>query len=160
MNGVIKAGNGGAYIEEAINLCRRVFVETLSPLYGEEGSASFFRFLEGDKLKKALNSGESELYIMLSEEKVCSAICVSGGEHISLCFTDVCCRRRGYGRAVFERIITDYPTADFTVNSSPLGYEFYKALGFVPTDMEIIKDGIIFTPMLRKAAARSEVFGK
>ena len=48
---------------------------------------------------------------------------------------------------MFRRLIEDYPDETITLNSSPYGLPFYKAIGFVPTDEEKTVNGNRFTPM-------------
>ena len=52
-----------------------------------------------------------------------------------------------YGAFDKKTLIGDIPYGTITLNSSPYGLPFYKALGFVPTDNEQIVNGIRFTPM-------------
>ncbi len=40
-----------------------------------------------------------------------------------------------------------FPGETITLNSSPYGLLFYRAIGFVPTDEEKTVNGIRFTPM-------------
>ena len=48
---------------------------------------------------------------------------------------------------MFRRLLEDYPNETITLNSSPYGRPFYKAIGFVLTDEEKTVNGIRFTPM-------------
>ena len=55
--------------------------------------------------------------------------------------------RRGIGTQMSRRSLEDYPNEAITLNSSPYGLPFYKAIGFVPTDEEKTVNGNRFTPM-------------
>jgi len=48
---------------------------------------------------------------------------------------------------MFRSLLEDFPNEKITLNSSPFGVVFYKAIGFVPTDEEKTVNGIRFTPM-------------
>ena len=56
-------------------------------------------------------------------------------------------RGKGIGKALFKAFGIDTPGRVFTVNAALPAYGFYKKMGFVPTDIEKIEDGLIFTPM-------------
>ena len=51
------------------------------------------------------------------------------------------------GRKLFKRMREDFPRRTITLNSSPYGLPFYKALGFTSKDSEQTVNGIRFTPM-------------
>ena len=48
---------------------------------------------------------------------------------------------------MFRCLLEDYPDETITLNSSPFGLPFYKAIGFGATDEEKTVNGIRFTPM-------------
>ncbi len=68
-------------------------------------------------------------------------------KHICFFFVDGRYHRRGIGTRMFRHLLEDYPNETITLNSSPYGLHFYKAIGFVPTDEEKTVNGIRFTPM-------------
>ena len=72
-------------------------------------------------------------------------------KHICFFFVDGRYHRRGIGTRMFQRLLVDYPDETITLNSSPYGLLFYKAVGFVPIDEEKTVNGIRFTPMEYKA---------
>ena len=113
--------------ESALRLAWKVFSEYESPDYAPEGTAEF---------KKALND---EKYLAgIREDKA----------HICFFFVDGTYHRRGIGTRLFERMREDFTGRNVTLNSSPYGLPFYKALGFTPTDREQTINGIRFTPMV------------
>ena len=67
--------------------------------------------------------------------------------HICFFFVDGEYHRRGIGTKLFKRMREDFPSQSITLNSSPYGLPFYKALGFTATDSEQTVNGIRFTPM-------------
>ena len=62
-------------------------------------------------------------------------------------FVDGSYHRRGIGSRLIRHVLNDYKGGSVTLNSSPYGLPFYKAVGFVPTEEEKTVDGIRFTPM-------------
>ena len=67
--------------------------------------------------------------------------------HICFFFVDGEYQRLGIGRKLFKRMREDFSERRITLNSSPYGLPFYKALGFTATDSEQTVNGIRFTPM-------------
>ena len=106
-------------------------------------------FLFGGELDGKLRDGSAQMYVCITDDKLCGAMAVRDGGHITLAFVPREYQRMGIGRRLFERISEDNPGVCFTVNSSPVGVPFYSSLGFAPTDMERMEDGILFTPMTR-----------
>ena len=72
-------------------------------------------------------------------------------KHICFFFVDGRYHRLGIGTKMFRRLLEDFPDETITLNSSPYGLPFYKAIGFVPTDEEKTVNGIRFTPMKYEA---------
>ena len=62
-------------------------------------------------------------------------------------FVDGSYHRRGLGSRLIRHVLNEYKGETVTLNSSPYGLSFYKAVGFVATDEEKTIDGIRFTPM-------------
>lgn len=145
---IIKLCPDDSRINEALTLAAEVFTEFEAPLYSKEGAESFFAFLNGENLRRKLSDGSAVIYIY-EDDGIRGMMAVRDGSHICLAFVEREYQRRGVGRALFDCILSDYPNANITVNAAPTGYEFYKRLGFMPADMELVEDGIIYTPMIR-----------
>ncbi|MCI7768334.1 MAG: GNAT family N-acetyltransferase [Oscillospiraceae bacterium] len=137
-------------IDEALALAARVFNETLAPIYSKSGAENFMAFVNGRELREHLLSGDHKLYVCSEGCTVIGMMMIRDGSHISLAFVDGGYRGTGVGRELFSRITEDYPDVKFTVHAAPPAEGFYKRLGFVPTDMERIEDGITYIPMERK----------
>ena len=137
-------------IDEALALAARVFGETLAPIYSKSGAEHFMAFVNGQKLRECLLSGNHKMYICSESCTVIGMMMIREVSHISLAFVDSEYRGTGVGRELFARISEDYPQAKFTVHAAPPAEGFYRRLGFVPTDMERLEDGIIYIPMERK----------
>lgn len=149
MNRIIRLGPADDRIEKALELAYEVFCECEAPLYSAEGAESFTAFLYGDRFKAGLTDGSAVVYICEENGDITGMMAIRDGRHICLAFVKHGQRQKGIGRMLFERIISDHPGRDITVNAAPTGYEFYKHMGFIPADMELMDDGIIYTPMIR-----------
>lgn len=149
MERIIKVGYSDGLLKNALELVWNVFLEFEAPCYPEIGVEHFKSFLFGGELDGKLRDGSAQMYVCTIDYKLCGAMAVRDGGHITLAFVSREYQRRGIGRRLFERISEDNPGVCFTVNSSPVGVPFYSSLGFVPTDMERMEDGILFTPMKR-----------
>lgn len=113
------------------------------------------RFLTGRKLRNSILIGSGAVYICIADGETVGMAAVTkryskDALHLSLAFVKGEYQHRGVGRALIDKIILDHPGRDITVNASPVGYGFYNAMGFVPTDMERMTDGLIFTPMIKR----------
>ncbi len=137
-------------ISEALSLALRVFDEVEAQIYPPSGREHFAAFVTGDELKKHIASGNMKIYICSESCTVIGMMAVRNKSHISLAFVDGEHRSTGVGRELFERICEDHPESRFTVNAAPPAEMFYRKLGFIPTDMERLEDGIIYIPMIRK----------
>ncbi len=130
--------------EAALRLAWQVFTEYESPDYATEGTDEFKKALNDEKYLAGIRyygafDGDRLAGILgIREEKA----------HICFFFVDGTYHRRGIGTRLFERMREDYTGRTVTLNSSPYGLPFYKALGFIPTDKEQTINGIRFTPMV------------
>ncbi|MBQ7782788.1 MAG: GNAT family N-acetyltransferase [Oscillospiraceae bacterium] len=134
-------------IYDALELAGRVFMQFEAPMFTAEGVDNFFRYINGKKLSDKLSEGSAVIYAYMDDEIIRSMLCICGGSHISLCFTDGEYQRKGMGSALLEAAFTENKSDCYTVNASPCGVNFYRRHGFVPTDMELMENGIIYTPM-------------
>ena len=129
--------------DKALQLAWRVFCEFESPDYAPEGTEEFKKCLNDDAYLAGLRYygafDEERLVGMLGiREEIC---------HVCFFFVDGEYQRLGIGRKLFKRMREDYSGCTITLNSSPYGLPFYKALGFAATDSEQTVNGIRFTPM-------------
>lgn len=130
-------------IPSALSLAGEVFSKYESPVYSEGGTEEFYRCLHDEKYLLGITyygafDGKTligEIGILLEQRHICFFF-VKGSYH-----------RKGIGTKLFGQLLRDIPHGTITLNSSPYGLLFYKALGFVPTDNEQIVNGICFTPM-------------
>ena len=129
-------------IPAALELCWRVFLEFEAPEYPAEGVAAFRASLDDDERTRRLR-----FYGAFDGETLVGVLCMRSPQHIADFFVDAAYHRRGIGRKLFAAMRRDYAHQAFTVNSSPCAVEFYRRLGFVPTDTEQLTDGLRYTPM-------------
>ena len=130
--------------DSALQLAWNVFCEFESPDYAPEGTEEFKRCLNNDIYLAGIRyygafDGEKLVGILgIREEK----------HHICFFFVTGEYQRLGIGTKLFRRMQKDFPGQTITLNSSPYGLPFYKALGFTATESEKTVNGIRFTPML------------
>ena len=135
----LEKGETGA----ALQLAWRVFCEYESPDYAPEGTEEFRKALNDDAYLAGI-----EYYGAFDGDKLIGMLGIRKEKaHLCLLFVDGEYHRRGVGTALFEHMREDYGGKTITVNSSPFGVAFYRALGFTPTDGEQTVNGIRFTPM-------------
>ena len=126
-----------------LELAWRVFSEYESPDYAPEGTEEFHKCLHDEEYLHGL-----QYYGAFDGEKLVGEIAIRPDrKHICFFFVDGRYHRLGIGTRMFRRLLEDYPSETITLNSSPFGLPFYKAIGFVPTDEEKTVNGIRFTPM-------------
>ena len=130
-------------IPAALALAWKVFSEYESPDYSPEGTEEFRKCLHDDAYLAGIVyygafDGEHLVGLLgIRDEK----------RHICFFFVDGAYHRRGIGTKLFGRIREEFPGQTITLNSSPYGLPFYKALGFEPADNEQTVNGIRYTPM-------------
>ena len=129
--------------QTALDLAWSVFSEYESPDYAPEGTEEFRKCLHDEAYLYGLH-----YYGAFYGEKLIGEIAIRPDrKHICFFFVDGRYHRRGIGTRMFRRLLEDYSNETITLNSSPYGLPFYKAIGFVPTDEENTVNGIRFTPM-------------
>ena len=130
----------------ALELAWRVFSEYESPDYASEGTMEFQKCLHDEEYLSGL-----QYYGAFDDRKLIGEIAIRPDKkHICFFFMDGRYHRLGIGTKMFQRLLEDFPNETITLNSSPYGLSFYKAIGFVPTDEEQTVNGIRFTPMIFK----------
>lgn len=130
-------------IPAALSLAWEVFSEFETPVYPPEGTEEFKRSLKNEQYLAGL-----EYYGAFDGTKLIGQLAIRTRKmHICFFFVKGAYHRRGIGTKLFGLLRRDYPDRVFTLNSSPYGLPFYKALGFVPTDNLQTVNGIDFTPM-------------
>ena len=127
----------------ALELAWKVFCEFEAPDYTSEGTEEFKKCLTDEAYLAGLR-----YYGAFDGERLVGLLAIREQKrHICFFFVDGEYHRRGIGTRLFKRMREDFPGQSITLNSSPYGLPFYKALGFTATDSEQTVNGIRFTPM-------------
>ena len=130
-------------IPAALELAWRTFSEYESPDYSPEGTEEFRKCIHDNEYLAGIT-----YYGAFDGEKLIGEIGIRPDrKHICFFFVDGGYHRRGIGTGLFRYLCKVYPHDTITLNSSPYGLPFYKAIGFVPTEEEKTVNGIRFTPM-------------
>ena len=131
-------------IQTALKLAWKVFSEYESPDYSEEGTEEFKKALHDEIFLAGI-----EYYGAFDDDELVGLTGIRPDRrHIVFFFVDGRYHRRGIGTKLFALVEADYRGFSITLNSSPYGLPFYRALGFRATDTEQTVNGIRFTPML------------
>lgn len=137
--------------QDAMALAWKTFLRFEADVYSPEGVRNFENFITDSMLYRMFVMGTYQLFVALDRDKIVGMITLRDSTHISLLFVDEAYHRQGIGRALIK-YLTDYLVSEVgadrvTVNSSPYGTAFYHKLGFRDIRPEVVRDGIIFTPM-------------
>lgn len=138
-------------IPGALELCWKVFLEFEAPVYPPEGVAAF-----RDSLEDRARCRQMDFYGAFDGDRLVGVLSMRSPQHISGFFVEASYHSRGIGKRLFQAMRRDYAKQSFTVHASPCAVEVYRHLGFVPTGVEQIVDGLRFTPMAYGAEGNSE----
>ena len=127
----------------ALQLAWKVFCEYEAPDYAPEGTEEFRKCLSDNAYLAGIR-----YYGAFDEETLVGMLGIRDDRcHICFFFVEGEYQRLGIGTRLFRRMREDFPDKTITLNSSPFGVAFYRALGFTATDSEQTVNGIRFTPM-------------
>lgn len=129
-------------IPEALNLVWQVFMHFIAPEYSKEGIDEFRKSLDDKERTRTL-----KFYGAFDNDNLAGVLCMRAPQHIADFFVKAEYQGKGFGKALFEAMKTDYDKQEFTVNSSPYAVKIYERLGFVRTGEEQTVNGLRFTPM-------------
>lgn len=129
-------------INDALSLVWDVFMQFEAPEYSKEGIDEFRRTLDDSE-----RIGRMKFYGAIENNQIVGVLAMRSPQHISFFFVKADHHHRGIGKKLFKNMKKDYELQVFTVNSSPYAVEIYKHLGFVPTNIEQLTNGIRHTPM-------------
>ena len=131
-------------IPAALELAWRVFSAYESPVYTPEGTEEFRKsihapaYLAGISYYGAFDGPRMIGIVGIRPEK----------RHICFFFVEGAYHRQGIGTRMFADVKADFPGQRITLNASPYGLPFYKALGLRAAEAEQTVNGIRFTPMV------------
>ena len=143
-------------LPRALELVNRVFAEFVAVDYPEEGKKTFADYLENklEEVAADVESGRKKIWGYYENDEIIGVIATREISHIALMFVDKNHHRKGVARQLFNTVLDDVRqnsgAEKITVNSSPYAVGIYEKLGFVKTDEQQMKDGILYTPMMRE----------
>jgi predicted GNAT family N-acyltransferase len=152
-------------LKQAIELVNNVFSEFVAVDYSEQGKRTFNDYLENkyEEVSSDLVSGYKKMWAYYQNEEIVGVIAVRDTTHITLMFVDKQHHKKGIAKEMFsfvlDEITRNKEITQVTVNSSPYAVKVYERLGFVKTDEQQEKDGIIFIPMARDTKSVYAVSG-
>lgn len=121
-----------------------------APAFTKRGVESFLSFLWGKKVKEMFKNGSFAVWSCYCGNELAGMIALRDCEHISLAFVRSDFHRQGIGRMLYAAAKTEalsHGTKRITVNASDCGIPFYHAMGFRKTNIQLLADGIQYTPM-------------
>ncbi len=140
-------------IQPATDLVRRVFQESVAPLYGPDGVREFMAYASLEPFTQRLR--ENHLAFVAEDEygTLVGMVEVRDHRHLSLLFVETAHQRNGIGRGLIASAIEACRAArpgltGLTVNASPNSVGAYQKTGFVAVEPEQEKNGIRFVPMV------------
>lgn len=132
-------------IQYAVALVQRVFNQFVAEEETEEGIASFSLINNADFYRQE----NIKVFVAKVDDSIAGVIAVGDDTHIHLLFVDENYHMQGIGRSCVEKICS-LVDKDIYVNSSLFAYAFYRALGFVSTNLIQKEDGITYIPMVKR----------
>ena len=140
-------------IKQALELVNRVFAEFVAVDYSEQGNKTFHDYLKvkDDEVANDVQTGHKRIWGFYRGSVIVGVIATRDVSHISLMFVDKEHHRKGIAKQLYSTIIAELEknpaVKNVTVNSSPYAVGVYEHLGFVKTDEQQERDGIIYVPM-------------
>ena len=140
-------------IRASLQLAEDVFMQFEAPDFTPRGVESFKSFIWGRRVKEMIKDGSFVVWGCYCENQLVGMLAMRDCQHISLAFVMADFHRQGIGRMLYsqaKKYATLHLKRKITVNASPYGLPFYRAIGFKETDMENVIDGVRSTPMEAK----------
>lgn len=137
-------------INASLQLAEDVFMQFEAPDFPPRGVESFKSFIWGRRVAEMLEDGSFVVWGCYCDNQLVGMLAMRDCQHISLAFVMADFHRQGIGRMLYseaKKYAASNRKRRITVNASPYGLPFYRAVGFKETDMENVTDGIRSTPM-------------
>lgn len=137
-------------LQDALSLAENVFMQFEAPTFTKRGTESFLSFIWGKRLREMFEDGSFTVWGCYRGKELAGMIALRDCAHISLAFVRSDFHRQGIGRMLYTAAKDEalaHGTKRITVNASDCGIPFYHAMGFRKTDMQLLTDGILYTPM-------------
>lgn len=114
----------------------------------DKDAAAFFETLTPESTADRLKADMFCYYVAEdNNNKLCGVIGLRDDSHIYHLFVSKRAHGQGIGRILYNYVKTLSTQSHLTVNSSPYAVPFYQRLGFVATEEEQTKDGLLYLPM-------------
>lgn len=137
--------------KKAMDIAWKTFLEFEGEVYTREGVKSFYDFISDPLLERMFLLGEYLIFGAFWDDKMVGIAGIRNKNHLSLLFVDKEYHNMGVGSALvfsaFRYSMENYKEKQFTVNASPYALGFYHRLGFQDTSQQVVRDGVIYTPM-------------
>jgi len=140
-------------IRASLQLAEDVFMQFEAPDFPPRGVESFRNFIWGKRIAEMIKDGSFVVWGCYCENQLVGMLAMRDCQHISLAFVMADFHRQGIGRMLYsqaKKYASLHLKRKITVNASPYGLPFYRAIGFKETDMENVVDGVRSTPMEAK----------
>lgn len=141
-------------LKQALELVNEVFSEFVAVDYSEQGQNTFRSYLahKYEEVCSDMVSGHKKVWACYGCGKILGVIATRDVSHIALMFVDKQFHKKGIARHLFGYVLEEMAhsanVTQITVNSSPYAVKVYERLGFIKTDEQQEKDGILFVPMV------------
>lgn len=140
-----------AEYNRAMEIAWETFLEFEADIYTKKGVKSFRDFITDPLLEKMFLTGQYLIFGAFLDDTMVGIAGIRNRNHLSLLFVQKEYHRMGIGSALVASAIQysklEYKESYYTVNAAPYAVEFYHRIGFLDVSNEIVKDGIIYTPM-------------
>ena len=142
-------------LKQALDLVNQVFNEFVAVDYSEQGIKSFDDYLKikYDEVLSDIKSGHKKMWGYYQDNEIIGIIATRDVSHIALMFVSKQYHRKGIARQLFGHVLSEISdhkeVTQITVNSSLYAVSAYERLGFIKTDEQQEKDGVIYIPMAR-----------
>ncbi len=137
-------------IRASLQLAEDVFMQFEAPDFPPRGVESFRNFIWGKRITEMIKDGSFVVWGCYCENQLVGMLAMRDCQHISLAFVMADFHRQGIGRMLYsqaKKYAALHLKRKITVNASPYGLPFYRAIGFREVSMESVVDGVRSTPM-------------
>jgi len=144
---------GKSDIRQALDLVSRVFTEFVAVDYSEQGIKTFEGFLKirYEEVSNGVQTEYKRIWGYYQDGEIAGVIATREVSHIALMFVDKQHHKKGIAKQLVNTVLAELRekagVTQVTVNSSPYAVKVYERLGFIKTDEQQEKNGIIYFPM-------------
>jgi len=140
-------------LEETLEMIHDVFMQFEASDYSQQGVDTFLKFIDIANIRDSIKKGELVFWNTKASGKIVGVLAVRNRTHICMLFVDAQFHRHGIAKRLLKEAFCDMDDGTkITVRSSPYAVPFYHAVGFVDTDAQMARDGIVFVPMATRCS--------